>query len=313
MKQLILLFLGVFMIGQINAQIVNLNPDPNGDPWIAGGVKQFSSSEIAEMDAIPVLQLSVESANRTLPEAVDNSTLQYWPGIKLQEGASCAQFAGIYYTFTYEINRLRGLPSNSAERRYHYKYTYNFLNGGINTGTNTINGWDIVMENGCPTYEAFGGDYVSLRAWMSGYDKYYQSQQNKIKSYNQIMINDEDDIELLKHWINDHNEGSSTGGLSVFYCETSGMVIEDLPPQSQNAGEGVVVEFGGGCDHAMTMVGYNDNIMYDFNNDGQFTNNVDINNDGNIDLQDWEIGAVKVANSWGIGLMKDMFMFHIVC
>ncbi len=41
----------------------------------------------------------------------------------------------------------------------------------------------------------------------------------------------------------------------------------------------------------MTVVGYNDSIKYDFNEDGQYTNNIDLNDDGIIDLRDWEVGA----------------------
>ena len=49
----------------------------------------------------------------------------------------------------------------------------------------------------------------------------------------------------------------------------------------------------------MTFVGYNDNIKYDINEDGYFTNDEDTNGDGIIDMLDWEIGALKIANSWG--------------
>jgi hypothetical protein len=49
----------------------------------------------------------------------------------------------------------------------------------------------------------------------------------------------------------------------------------------------------------MTFVGYNDEIKYDFNGDGQYTNDIDITGDGVVDMKDWEIGGVKLANSWG--------------
>lgn len=94
----------------------------------------------------------------------------------------------------------------------------------------------------------------------------------------------------LKHWINDHNAGASTGGLAVFYCYAgTNMNTDPLPPESQHTGEGIVTQFGSSLGHAMTIVRYNDNIMYDFNQDGQFTNDVDINNDGEVNIQDREI------------------------
>lgn len=49
----------------------------------------------------------------------------------------------------------------------------------------------------------------------------------------------------------------------------------------------------------MTFVGYNDSIKYDINGDGLFTNDLDTNGDGYVNMMDWEIGALKIANSWG--------------
>ena len=309
MRRFILpLIIALFTI-QTNAQIENMNPDPDGKPWMAGGVKEPTAEELAEINAIPKLQLTTISENTTLPNSVDNSTLDYWPGIGYQGPyGNCAQYAGIHYTFTYEINRVRN-NTTTTENTYHHNYTWNFLNNGSpDNGSLTTEGWDIVMENGCPTYPAFGGDDVGYKKWMSGYDKYYQAQHNKVDSYNQIQIYDESDLNDLKHWINDHNAGASTGGLAVFYCNT-GMSINPLPPESQHTGDGIVTQFGSNSGHAMTIVGYNDNIMYDFNQDGQFTNDVDINNDGEVNIQDREIGAVKVANSWGNGWINDGYVY----
>ena len=49
----------------------------------------------------------------------------------------------------------------------------------------------------------------------------------------------------------------------------------------------------------MTIVGWNDSIRFDYNNDGQFTNNIDITGDGVIDMKDWEIGGLRFANTYG--------------
>jgi hypothetical protein len=59
----------------------------------------------------------------------------------------------------------------------------------------------------------------------------------------------------------------------------------------------------------MTFVGYNDEIKYDFNGDGLFTNDIDINNDGIFDMRDWEIGALKIANSWGESSFDDGYVY----
>ena len=40
-------------------------------------------------------------------------------------------------------------------------------------------------------------------------------------------------------------------------------------------------------------------LSADFNNDGQYTNDVDLNGDGQVGVEDWEKGAVLMINSWG--------------
>jgi hypothetical protein len=49
----------------------------------------------------------------------------------------------------------------------------------------------------------------------------------------------------------------------------------------------------------MCVVGYDDQVGYDVNKDGKITNNLDINNDGEVTIADYERGAFIVANSWG--------------
>src|SRR5690606_26148268 len=56
-----------------------------------------------------------------------------------------------------------------------------------------------------------------------------------------------------------------------------------------------------GSGHALTIVGYNDEILIqDINGDGQYTNDRDVNGDGVFNIRDFEKGAFKVANSWGL-------------
>ncbi|NCD00269.1 MAG: hypothetical protein EOL95_11295 [Bacteroidia bacterium] len=50
--------------------------------------------------------------------------------------------------------------------------------------------------------------------------------------------------------------------------------------------------------HALTVVGYNDTISFDFNEDNFITIDEDTNNDSVIDLRDREIGALKIINGY---------------
>jgi hypothetical protein len=88
----------------------------------------------AEIAMIPELEITTESANRTLPYKVYNDELMYFPPIFNQVGSSCVHAAEIGYNFTYEINRARNVAAgnwdSNKENCYHHLFTYNFVNNG---------------------------------------------------------------------------------------------------------------------------------------------------------------------------------------
>jgi len=67
-------------------------------------------------------------------------------------------------------------------------------------------------------------------------------------------------------------------------------------PGTPEAGKEFVYAWGTSGDHALTIVGYNDDVRFDWNDDVEYTNDEDINDDGKVNMWDWEIGAVKIAN-----------------
>ncbi|THB73767.1 MAG: DUF5011 domain-containing protein [Gammaproteobacteria bacterium] len=282
---------------------VNLNPDPNGTPWYANGV-EMTPEEKAFLDGLPELNINNEQAPSAdeLPSSVDNSQNIYFRPIFAQKGASCAQASGFGYSFTYEMSLIRNLDASLPENQYPEHFTWNHLNNGEGTGSSTITGWDIAHENGIPTVETYEGmstpsPYIK---WMSGYDKYYQGMHNRVLEYHQINRSTPEGIEKLKHWLDNRANGSAIGGLAIFYCHISGnFVTETLGDDSAHTGETIYTRFGDKNGHAMTFVGYDDDVKVDLNGDGEYTNDIDINNDGRVDVLDWEIGALKFANSWG--------------
>lgn len=263
---------------------------------------------IAKMQTIPEMTLSPASAATTLFYKVDNSTRIFMRPVFNQEGGCCGQAAGIGYTFTYEINRLRNLDGALEENQYPTHFTWNFLNGGESDGGSWyFDGWDIVKQSGCPNVLTYGGMYMPLSAgrhlvWMTGYDKYFQAMHNRTLEYSYIDLSTPAGLETFKHWISNHNAGEATGGLGCFAMFLEGAVYSDLPP-GEEGGKKIISDWHYNDNedwfHAMTFVGYNDNIKYDINGDGQYTNDIDINGDGVVNMLDWEIGALKVVNSWG--------------
>ena len=295
----------------LNAELINLNPDPNGEPWIAGGWKQPTVEEQEEIDALPKLTLPEIYKNRKekLVTELDNTNEPYFRGIFNQVEGSCAQASGVAYTYTYEQNFERGTSATILENQYPSHYTYNFLNSGSGSiGSTYFQGWDIIKNGGCPDVTTYGGSLWpdpgsgdENLLWMDGYTKYETGMSNRVDEVISIPVGTPTGLETLKQYFTDHCDGSSAGGIVNFSAASNGMVIESLKNNTYHGGESIVTEWGPQVDHAMTFVGYSDTIRYDFNGDNKYTNDIDINGDSIVDMRDWEIGGLLMVNSWGTG------------
>ena len=269
---------------------------------VVNGLRELTEEDWIKIDNTPRMTLKEELRGRLLPLSLDNSQQPYFRPIFNQNGGSCGQASGISYLYTYEINCLRGTAANTTSTQYPSHYTYNFLNeGSSSNGSWYWDGFDIV-KNGIPTVADYGGSQWALgsRGWLSGYEAYKNGFSQKVDEYLIIETNTPEGIETLKGWMYDHNQGNDeTGGLAVFAAGASGYTLTTLPSGTPHAGMKVITEWGSEVNHAMTFVGYDDEIRYDYNNDGQYTNDLDINGDNIVNVQDWEIGGLILANSWG--------------
>jgi hypothetical protein len=216
-----------------------------------------------------------------------------------QSGLECGQASSIGLGLTYELNALRNLPGNISQNQMATYFTYDFLNGGANAGVSFLESWEIVKRVGNPSVLDYGGlSYGGPSRWMSGYNLYYNAMHNRLTDVAVIYINTIEGLNTLRNWIYNHLGAASVGGVANFYSQTM-TVTEQLPAGTTFGGQYVITAFGSNPNHAMTILGYNDSIRYDYNGDGQYTNNIDINGDGILDLRDWEIGGLKIANTYG--------------
>ena len=248
-------------------------------------------------------RLSLPKASRTmaLPPVVDNSGYPWLRNVFRQEGASCGQAASVAYNFCYEINRLRGLPSDTSANLYPSHFTWNFMNGTLpyyGEGVNYFHTFDILYDAGCPTEDIYGPIVDDSYRWMDGYEGYYQAMHNRISGAGSIYVANPEGLLTLKHWLHNHLNGSLTGGVANYMAGLP-YYGNTLPEGTPEAGKTVQIELESLATHALTIVGYNDSVRYDVNGDGQFTNHLDITNDGITDMRDWEIGALKFVNSYG--------------
>lgn len=189
MRKHVILFLFIFIYFTGFNQTININPDPNGPPWIVGPQPEITQ---VYLDGIDDLQMSPEALAVTLPDSYDNSQLpiNFIPPSTFQDYNSCAQVAGVYYTFSYEINRLRGVPGQLEEHRYPSLFTYNFLNEGDgDNGSSTTDGWDIIKDNGVPNVNNYISNSDDTK-WMTGFDNYLQGTRNRVINYSDLLFQD---------------------------------------------------------------------------------------------------------------------------
>jgi len=259
----------------------------------------MSSYDSLRLSQLPVLKLPEEATRRLLPYAVDNSGKPWFRPLIAQVGLECGQASSIGVVFTYEMNYARNVPGNLPENQYATHFAYDFVNNGGDAGVSFFETFEILKQAGNPTVADYGGMATGgATHWMNGYDLYYNAMHNRINEVLSIRVNTTEGLQTLKNWIYDHGNGSSAGGLGCFYAEFTHPAAY-LPEGTPEAGKHVIYAWGNSANHAMSIVGYNDSIRWDYNNDGQYTNNIDINSDGLVDMRDWEIGGFKMANTYG--------------
>ncbi len=294
-----------FAIEPVNANIESIT-----------GLTELTDAEYDRIDSLPVWEKSADAYIGPMetpelpPRSVDNSTQPYFRPIFNQSGGSCGQASGIGYNFTYEMNYVRNSDASITDNQYPSHYTWNFLNAGSGAGSWYFDGWDIIKANGCPNVTEWGGMAVSSTKWMTGYDDYFSGMNNRVVDYQRInSVNTTGGLDNLKQWIYDRGDASAVGGLANFAAYISNSDYVTLEAGTPDEGKTMLVQWGDSGYHAMTIVGYNDDVRYDFNNDGYYTNNVDINGDGVVNMSDWEIGALIFANSWGTSYGDNGFAY----
>ena len=245
---------------------------------------------------------SGSTASASLPSSVDNSQSIYFPKVGNQGGVgACAAFAQAYYQFTYEMNKSLGIAT-TPENTFSPKWAYNLQNGGSDLGSiaeylyNTI-AWQGVAQM---PYAPFDNDYLS---WTPTEEAWSNALKYKLKSYqffddvglkdSRITSADDSDLDTIKTALS--NGDVLTYSTLIYSWQSTKLKTNSMAPENAKyAGQEVVtVQDGSKGPHRMTLVGYNDNIW------------TDINNNDKVDAG--EMGAFKIVNSWGEGYCNGGF------
>ncbi len=234
----------------------------------------------------------------SLPSSVDLSTSKYFPSIGCQQGGSCSAWSTVYYQFSYEAARLNDWDAKSdSSKVFSPKYVWNFLNGGEDKGVARDACMDFLKEAGAVRYSEFPHNSLTYD-WYQGATEeqtrsaLQQALKTRIWSYYDfsfclanknapyITSNTDSDLDLIKNYLN-------RGKIITFDCYGCNWYYNTL----SNGEKGILYctkklnDAGATLGHALTMVGYNDNVYFDLN--------------GNGTIEDNERGAFKIANSWG--------------
>lgn len=241
----------------------------------------------------------LSSSSYDLPKSVDLSLSDYFPCIRSQgQIGSCTAWASTYYQFTYEVAKLNSWNAkNDPDKQFSPKWTYNFINEGEDNGSSFQDAYELLSKQGAVRYSEFtptGIDTESeYRTWYLNKDNMKKALQYRVSEYRYKAFSSQEDetpitspnsISLLsmKSLLNAGKVLTvQTYGRGLDYQKLKNQYNSTLNNQFVCTKYSYVEPSG----HAMTIVGYDDNITYDLNGDGH--------------IQDYEKGAFKLANSWG--------------
>ncbi len=233
----------------------------------------------------------------SLPDLVDNSQSPYFPEIENQGSlGSCVAFACGYYQFTYEMNRFRNVTT-TKDNSFSPKWLYNLLNHGMNGGTNFEQIYGLLKQHGCATLKSVPYDTKDYLSWSTDEKVWREAMRYRLTDYQlfddigkdgkDITSPDDPDLLPIKTALN--NGDLLTFSTYITSIEKGKKKLTSHPdaPENNKYPNELYLKWlptseGG---HRMTIVGYNDNLWCDINENGK--------------IDSGEMGAFKVANSWG--------------
>lgn len=254
---------------------------------------------------LPVPGQYIGEDSPELPSRILNHNKAFFPPLMNQHLPTCGQAAAVYNCFAYEYNRIVDGDASQPEYQYPVSFTYNYLGGGYGWyGASAFDSWNMMKIAGHPSVAEFGcNEDTTGRIWMSGYNKYLRAMQRQVKNWYALDVTNENDLSLLKHYLNDHLDGSEHGGVAMIYSnssflESDGYLVDSVLAQPYDTVP-MMESFYGSPTHAMAITGYVDTAHFDFNGDGMSTDSLDINNDGVVDMWDNEKFFWIISNTWG--------------
>lgn len=262
----------------------------------------------------PVLDENSENAPSgavLLPSSVDLSLSESFPSVGNQGSVgSCTAWASTYYQFGYQVASMNSWNAkNDPTKQFSPKWTYNLCNNGINKGSLYATIYSVLANQGAVRYSEFAPSGVATRAeygtWYLDTEGMKRALQYRISDYEHLCFADVEASTPITNsksaCLNVMKSLLNSGNVLTFQTDFGEWDYMKLSSQYNSAlnGQYVCIKHYDPDDkwsgHAMAIVGYDDNISYDLNEDGI--------------IQNYEKGAFKIVNSWGERYGNDGYMW----
>ena len=243
---------------------------------------------------------------KVLPKAVNNAQLLHFPPIASQGNlGSCAAFSIVYYQATHMLSMYRNWKNDKGDAGLKIlspKFVYNMFNGGRAGGVAPYDAYRLLLSHGCCFQRDFRyvGDKSKKKhyqEWCTDPRIWREALTNRFRRVGQV------DRAFSDRGINEAKQLLVNGWILQFVSPIDYWDIRFAKEHNnefryahglykgkaflKHIEKAVKLRKGGGAFsyHAMTIVGYDDTLKFDLNENGK--------------IEDKEKGAFLVANSWG--------------